>query len=62
MTNPHLALVAKARGCPFAGPPSCGCEKLRRCRRHGRDVAFSECLACVRDSSEKVDRAGPASR
>ena len=53
--NAHLALLKLARACPHAGPASCGCNSVRRCARYNRDVAMSECLACVRDGGLEGD-------
>lgn len=47
--NPHAVLLKLVRACPHAGLASCGCNSVRRCAAYNRDVAISECLACVRD-------------
>lgn len=56
--NRHLATLRLVRECPEAGPPGCGCDARRACRRLGRDVAPSECHACARDrlSAAPADR------
>lgn len=46
--NTHMVLVQLARDCPEAGPPSCGCERLRWCARNRKNVSPSECFACLK--------------